>query len=171
MSDLLTAEEYATLASTISIAGNAFVDGASRPAASGETFATTNPATGKELARVAACGAADVDFAMRKARAAFEDGRWRNQTPAERKLILLRLAADDRAKPREYSACCCNGLGTVKSTLAGVLAADLATGSRSDRLEQYQAQPKPKRLPPAPIAWLGINAVIRCQELRAGREG
>jgi hypothetical protein len=41
---------------------------------------------------------------------------------------------------------------------------------QSDRLEQYQAQPKPKRLPPAPIAWLGINAVIRYQELRAGRE-
>jgi gamma-glutamyl-gamma-aminobutyraldehyde dehydrogenase len=92
MSDLLTAEEYATLASTISITGNAFVDGASRPAASGKTFATTNPATGKELARIAACDAADVDFAVRKARGAFEDGRWRNQTPAERKLVLLRLA-------------------------------------------------------------------------------
>jgi gamma-glutamyl-gamma-aminobutyraldehyde dehydrogenase len=92
MSDLLTAEEYATVASTISITGNAFIDGASRPAASGKTFATTNPATGEKLARVAACGTADVDFAVRKARDAFEDGRWRNQTPAERKLVLLRLA-------------------------------------------------------------------------------
>ena len=31
-----------------------------------------------------------------------------------------------------YSACCENGLGTVKSTLAGMMAADLATGTRSD---------------------------------------
>ena len=70
-----------------------------------------------------------------------------------------------------FSACCCNGLGTVKSTLAGVLAADLATGTRSTILDQFQAQPAPKRLPPAPLAYLGINSVIRWQESRAGREG
>jgi len=70
-----------------------------------------------------------------------------------------------------YSACCENGLGTVKSTLAGVMAADLATGTHSDTLEKFSDQPKPARLPPEPLAWLGINAVIRLQELRAGREG
>jgi glycine/D-amino acid oxidase-like deaminating enzyme len=60
-----------------------------------------------------------------------------------------------------YSACCENGLGTVKSTLAGVLAADLATGTRSEHLAKFQNQPAPSRLPPEPIAWLGINSVIR----------
>ncbi|PYE21777.1 glycine/D-amino acid oxidase-like deaminating enzyme [Rhizobium sp. PP-CC-3A-592] len=70
-----------------------------------------------------------------------------------------------------YSACCENGLGTVKSTLAGVMAADLATGTHSKVLEDYMDQPKPVRLPPEPFAWLGVNAVIRMQELRAGREG
>lgn len=70
-----------------------------------------------------------------------------------------------------FSACCENGLGTVKSTLAGILAADLATGTRSTILDDFQAQPAPKRLPPAPLAYLGINAFIRWQELRAGREG
>jgi glycine/D-amino acid oxidase-like deaminating enzyme len=69
-----------------------------------------------------------------------------------------------------YSACCENGLGTVKSTLAGVLAADLATGTRSEHLEKFLNQPKPSRLPPEPIAWLGINSVLRWQQLRAGRE-
>ena len=34
-----------------------------------------------------------------------------------------------------YSACCENGLGTVKSTLAGMMAADLATGTRSEDLD------------------------------------
>jgi glycine/D-amino acid oxidase-like deaminating enzyme len=70
-----------------------------------------------------------------------------------------------------FSACCENGLGTVKSTLAGVLAADLATGNRSELLQDFQRQPPPQRLPPAPLAFLGIKAVIRWQELRAGREG
>lgn len=70
-----------------------------------------------------------------------------------------------------YSACCENGLGTVKSTLAGMMAAELATNTASRTLEKYKAQPMPSRLPPEPLAWLGINSVIRWQELRAGREG
>lgn len=70
-----------------------------------------------------------------------------------------------------YSACCENGLGTVKSTLAGMMAAELATGIRSENLDKYAHQPKPSRLPPEPLAWLGANAVIRWQEMRAGREG
>jgi glycine/D-amino acid oxidase-like deaminating enzyme len=70
-----------------------------------------------------------------------------------------------------FSACCENGLGTVKSTLAGMMAADLATGQISDSLQKYHDQPMPAKLPPEPLAWLGINSVIRWQELRAGREG
>lgn len=70
-----------------------------------------------------------------------------------------------------YSACCENGLGTVKSTLAGKMAAELATDNLSDPLTQFCHQPLPKRLPPNPFAWLGINSVIRLQEFRAGREG
>jgi glycine/D-amino acid oxidase-like deaminating enzyme len=70
-----------------------------------------------------------------------------------------------------YSACCENGLGTVKSTLAGMMAAELATGTASPHLEQYMDHAAPSRLPPEPFAWLGINSVIRLQELRAGREG
>lgn len=70
-----------------------------------------------------------------------------------------------------YSACCENGLGTVKSTLAGMMAAELATGTTSRHLEQYMDHPEPSKLPPEPFAWLGINSVIRWQELRAGREG
>lgn len=70
-----------------------------------------------------------------------------------------------------YSACCENGLGTVKSTLAGMMVAELATGTQSSNLDKYKGQPMPSRLPPEPLAWLGINSVIRFQELRAGREG
>ena len=51
-----------------------------------------NPATGKVLAEVAACDAADVDFAVAKAKEAFDDGRWRLLSPAERKAVLLKFA-------------------------------------------------------------------------------
>jgi gamma-glutamyl-gamma-aminobutyraldehyde dehydrogenase len=68
MNDLLTAAEYAAIAETLSFSGNAFIDGAFRPAASGKTFPTLNPATGKVLTEVAACDAADVDLAVAKAK-------------------------------------------------------------------------------------------------------
>lgn len=89
---LLTKEEYAALALDMTFATNAFVDGSYRPAASGETFASTNPATGEPLAEIASCGAVDVDFAVGKAREAFEDGRWANRHPSERKEVLIRFA-------------------------------------------------------------------------------
>ena len=92
MSDLLSAEEYKALAQSMEIGGNAFIGGIARPALAGETFASTNPATGATLAHVAACGKPDVDLAVRKAREAFSDGRWRRRAPAERKRTLLAFA-------------------------------------------------------------------------------
>ena len=77
MSELLTHEEYKAIADGLPLASTAFVDGGFRKAASGETFDSIDPATGKLLAKVAACDAADVDFAVGKAREAFDDGRWR----------------------------------------------------------------------------------------------
>lgn len=62
-----------------------------RLAESGETFAVHNPATGAELARVPAGAAADVDLAVRTARAAL-DGPWSRLLPAQRQGLMLRLA-------------------------------------------------------------------------------
>jgi 4-(gamma-glutamylamino)butanal dehydrogenase len=73
---LLTKQEYHALAAGLDFPTSAFIDSAYRPAASGKTFASVNPATGKTLAEIAACDATDVDFAVTKAREAFEDGRW-----------------------------------------------------------------------------------------------
>lgn len=70
-----------------------------------------------------------------------------------------------------FAACCENGLGTVKSTLAGVMAAELATGTDSAFLQQYMHTPGPDKLPHKLLTQLGVNSVIRWQELRAGREG
>lgn len=92
MHDLLTAAEYAAFASSISYPSNAFIDGAFRPAASGKTFASVNPATGEVLTQIAACDAADVDLAVAKAKEAFDDGRWHLRSPGERKGVLLAFA-------------------------------------------------------------------------------
>ncbi|AYG62581.1 aldehyde dehydrogenase [Rhizobium jaguaris] len=92
MHDPLTAAEYKAIAAGLQFPTNAFIDGAFRPANSGKTFKTTNPATGEMLAEIAACDASDVDYAVAKARQAFDDGRWRQRTPGERKDTLLKFA-------------------------------------------------------------------------------
>lgn len=92
MTDILTHAEYKAIADDLTLASTSFVDGGFRAAQSGRTFDTINPATGALLAKVAACDAADVDFAVQKARAAFDDGRWRCLHPAGRKAVLIKLA-------------------------------------------------------------------------------
>ncbi|MGB5327986.1 MAG: aldehyde dehydrogenase, partial [Gammaproteobacteria bacterium] len=92
MSDLLTHAEYQAIAQDINLACNAFIDGKFQAARSRKTFASVNPATGKVIAKIAACDAKDVNFAVKKAREAFDDGRWSRLHPSERKSILIRLA-------------------------------------------------------------------------------
>ena len=70
----------------------AFIDGRYSDAASGATFDSINPATGKLLARVAAGDTEDINRAVTAARAAFRKGVWVNQRPAKRKRILLNFA-------------------------------------------------------------------------------
>ncbi|MBV1788256.1 aldehyde dehydrogenase [Marinobacterium sp. D7] len=91
MSDLLTIEEYKAIAADLQLPTMSFVDGAFRPSVSGNTFESINPATGEVLANIAACNAEDVDFAVGKAREAFEDGRWSRLHPSERKEVLIKL--------------------------------------------------------------------------------
>jgi gamma-glutamyl-gamma-aminobutyraldehyde dehydrogenase len=69
-----------------------FIDGQEVPAASGETFPSINPATGEVLVHVASGDAADVDLAVKAARASFAKGAWSNAAPADRKRVLLKLA-------------------------------------------------------------------------------
>lgn len=92
MSKVRTLNDYTALARDLEISGQAFINGRFVDAQSGNTLATTNPATGEVLAHLAACDEADVDIAVAKARAAFERGDWRHVAPAERKTTLLALA-------------------------------------------------------------------------------
>ena len=103
MIDLLTTEEYRAIAAGLTFPTQAFIDGKFRPATSGKTFDTINPATGQVLAKVAACDADDVDLAVTKARDAFEDGRWSRLHPRDRKEVLIRLAKLVRRNARELA--------------------------------------------------------------------
>ena len=76
----------------VDIRARAFIDGEYVDALDGATFDCVNPATGETLAGVAACDAADVDRAVRGARAAFESGVWSRSAPKHRKRVLQRLA-------------------------------------------------------------------------------
>jgi succinate-semialdehyde dehydrogenase/glutarate-semialdehyde dehydrogenase len=78
-----------------------FIDGTWLNAADGRTLAVENPATGKEIGRVAHAGRADLDRALDAADRGF--AVWRDFTPAARSAImrkaagLMRERADDIA--------------------------------------------------------------------------
>jgi 1-pyrroline dehydrogenase len=78
-------------------------------AASGETLDVENPADGKVIAKVQASNAEDVDRAVNAAATAFET--WQHTTPAERSLMLLKLADAIEARADE--------IGRLESKNAG----------------------------------------------------
>ncbi len=92
MTALLTVEEYKAIAATLTPPSMSFVNGGFRPSSDGETISVTNPATGELITHIAACTVADVDFAVEKARAAFDSGVWSKRHPTERKNVLLQFS-------------------------------------------------------------------------------
>src|SRR5580692_4942664 len=89
-----------TLPDALGDAARAFITGphrlligAERPeAADGRTFATLDPATGREIAQVPQAGAQDVERAVAAARAAFAEGPWAKIGAAGREGLMRALA-------------------------------------------------------------------------------
>jgi malonate-semialdehyde dehydrogenase (acetylating)/methylmalonate-semialdehyde dehydrogenase len=73
-----------------------YVDGRWTPASSAEALEVTNPATGHTLARVPLSGAADLDAAVRAARAALPAWRGVSVIGRGRRLFALRQGLDAR---------------------------------------------------------------------------
>ena len=74
-------------------------------------------------------------------------------------------------QPGLYSACCQNGLGTTRGTIAGIIAAEMACGQNTPSLvPDFQPQALPSRLFPEPFMTLGARGVIRLREWKAGSE-
>ena len=91
------------MTSTRSGAGSAplrnFVNGEFVATSSGAVSDVVDPSTGAVYAQAPVSSAADVDAALRAAAAAFET--WRDTTPAERSLALLRFAAAIEARTED----------------------------------------------------------------------
>ena len=95
----------------ISDAANAFLAAPKRmligadwvDAADGAQLDVRNPATGEVFAQVPAGMAADVDRAVRAARAAFEEGPWPAMSPVQRERLLLALADKVEANAQELA--------------------------------------------------------------------
>lgn len=77
-----------------------YVNGKWVASASNETFPVYDPSTEEVIARVSAANTADVDAAVKAARAAFDSGPWPQTTAQDRGRVLFKLAE----KVRQNSA-------------------------------------------------------------------
>src|SRR5438045_9602635 len=82
----------------VEIHGN-FVDGREVEAGGGEMLDVRNPATGDVIARIPNSTAADIDRAMKSARAAFEGKAWGGMDTRARARLVNRLADAVEANP------------------------------------------------------------------------
>jgi betaine-aldehyde dehydrogenase len=79
-----------------------FINGQFVNAESGKTRGIINPATGEIIAQVPEADAADIDKAVKAARAAFDTGDWRKTTAQDRQKILLKIAQLMRERFDEF---------------------------------------------------------------------
>jgi acyl-CoA reductase-like NAD-dependent aldehyde dehydrogenase len=83
--------------------GRLFIGGQWREAADGARTEVVDPSRGAVVTTVAEAGAADVDAAVRAARAAFDAGTWSGLSGRERGRVLLRVAELIRAEADEIA--------------------------------------------------------------------
>ncbi len=99
----LTAADWLGRASAIAPRNELFIDGRFVAAASGRTFDDIAGRDGSLITSVAEGATEDVDRAVAAARNAFDDRRWADRSPADRKRVLLRLAELIRANTEELA--------------------------------------------------------------------
>lgn len=99
----MAAVDWHARAREVAFDGRALIDGQRLDAQAGETLVKTSPVDGRTLGPVARGREADVDAAVRSARAAFADGRWAGKPPAVRKKILQRFAEKILAAKEELA--------------------------------------------------------------------
>jgi betaine-aldehyde dehydrogenase len=88
-----------------------YINGKLVQSSSGETFPVYDPSTEEVIAHVASGTSSDVDSAVKAARAAFDDGPWRQTSAAERGRILYKLAEKIRAHAAELAELECRNSG------------------------------------------------------------
>jgi acyl-CoA reductase-like NAD-dependent aldehyde dehydrogenase len=92
-------------------------------AQSGRTYADVNPATGAALADVADASSADVDRAVKTARAAFETGKWSTMAASRRAKIVYKIAQLIAERANDLALLEVRDNGKPMSTAKGELSA------------------------------------------------
>lgn len=87
-----TRAQWETFRSVLRPESRALINGRLVESRAGERFEDISPIDGRVAASVVRARAADVDDAVRHARARFESGAWRHTDPKERKRVLGRFA-------------------------------------------------------------------------------
>ena len=85
-------------------------------------------------------------------------------------LSLNKVPAFAEVESGLFTACCQNGLGTVKGTLHGIAASDYALGEKNEIVSQLLKADYPQKLPPEPIAGIFAKILINLGKFRAGKE-
>src|SRR5262249_60730307 len=88
-----------------------YINGEWEGAANRKTFPVYDPSTEEVIAHVAASEAADVDRAVKAARAAFDSGPWATTTTQDRGRILFKLAEKGRQNSAMLSELECRNTG------------------------------------------------------------
>jgi betaine-aldehyde dehydrogenase len=101
-----------------------WIDGRAHPATSGETFPTTNPATGDVLATVEQASDADVDRAVESARQGFDT--WAGMTGTQRSRVLMEAVRLLRARNDELAAL---EVADTGKPIREAIAVDVASGA------------------------------------------
>ena len=99
----LTHHDWIAAAKALTPETRPFIGGRFVESASDSTFASVSPRDGRVLAQIPCGSAEDVDRAVHAARESFEDGRWRELPPRERKRILLRWSDSIMDNARELA--------------------------------------------------------------------
>src|SRR6267142_2598181 len=100
-----------SIAKTVVRSYENYINGQWVRSSSGETFPVYDPSTEEVIANVASGTGADVDSAVKAARAAFDSGPWRQTSAADRGRLLYRLAAKIRANAASLAELECRNSG------------------------------------------------------------
>ena len=98
------ADRWHAIAAGLKLDTGNFIDGEFRPARSGATFPSVNPATGAVIAQLPRSEQGDVDDAVAAAQQAFRRGDWSRIAPRDRMEILYRFADLMAAHADEFAA-------------------------------------------------------------------
>lgn len=88
----LSHSKWIKKATTITFEGRAFIDGHYCDAQHGNVLERISPVDGRKIGSFSDCSKDDVDRAVKVARLAFEDGRWKNRSLTAKKKIMFSLA-------------------------------------------------------------------------------